>query len=310
MATNPLSRRLILALGRKSRKTFNRLIVGSSEVGDPPVFEPTSFPWVARLEAELPTIRRELDAVMADGETLPGVEEISPDHARIARERRWRSFFLYAYGYRSEAACTFCPRTARLMDAIPDLETAFFSVLRPGAHLPRHRGVTKALITCHLPLAVPADRANCWIDVDGERHHWSAGQAFVFDDTRPHEVRNDTDDERVVLLIHVRRPLRPPGSLAGNAFLAAVKRSPFIRDGVRNQRAWEERYLVPRLQARSGVAAVFPAVEAGDGEAGGDAGEGVVIHHASGEALIEQAPDRRDQARASCAQHDVHVGRS
>lgn len=243
---NPRLRRLILQVGRRSRRTFNRLMIGSSTVGDPSVFPPSTFPWIAGLEAAVPAIRDELMTLMARHQELPGVEEISPDHSRIARDRQWLSFFLHAYGYRSEAACAACPRTAALVDAIPGLETAFFSVLRPGAHLPPHRGVTKAIITCHLPLVVPRDAANCWIRIEDRRHHWEAGRAFVFDDTRLHEVRNTTEEPRVVLLIHVRRPLRFPGSLAGNLFMAAVKRSPFVRDGVRNQQAWERRFFGER----------------------------------------------------------------
>lgn len=305
MAGAKLSRKLILKFGRKSRRTFNRLMVGSSEVGDPEVFSKAVFPWIRTLEANLSVIQGELAAVMADGDALPGVEEISPDHSRIARERRWRSFFLHAYGYRSGPACALCPRTAALVDAIPDLETAFFSVLRPGAHLPRHRGVTKALITCHLPLMVPDDAANCWIEVNGKRHHWKVGETFVFDDTCIHEVRNDTDQLRVVLLIHVRRPLRFPGSIAGATFLAAVKRSPFIKDGVRNQQDFERSYLIPRLQARSFDGPVLPAVEIGDGQPRGHAGEGVVIDHPTREARFQDAPHGGDQARAPGAQHHV-----
>lgn len=236
-------RRTILSVGRRSRKHFNRWMIDSSVLGDPAVFDNGRFPWVRDLELQTALIRGEFEAaVMTCQSALPGVEEISPDHARIARDRQWRSFFLYGYGYRSEIACQACPQTARMLERIPGLETAFFSILRPGAHLPPHRGVTKALITCHLPLIVPSDAINCWIQLEEERYYWRPGLALLFDDTRRHEVRNDTAETRVVLLIHVRRPLRFPGSLAGSVFMGAVKLSPFKRDGVRNQQAWEARY--------------------------------------------------------------------
>ena len=305
MGSGSRGRKLVLKLGRKSRRYFNRLMVSSSDIGDPPVFPASVFPWISKLEAEVPVIQSELAGVMEQADSLPGVEEISPDHARIARERRWRSFFLHAYGYRSGPACAVCPRTAALVDAIPDLETAFFSVLRPGAHLPRHRGVTKALVTCHLPLSVPSDAEKCWIEVEGQRHHWQVGGAFVFDDTRMHEVRNDSEESRVVLLIHVRRPLSFPGSLAGNTFMAAVKRSPFIKDGVRNQKAWERQFLIPRLERRSRLGRIAPAVEVGDGETGGDARERVVVDHPSWEPPLEDAFHRRNEAGAAGAQYDV-----
>jgi beta-hydroxylase len=274
-------------------------MTGSSRLGDPKIFDTADFPWVAELEAAAPDIRQELDELIADLSHLPAIEEISPDHARIARERRWRSFFLYAYGYRSDTACAACPRTAASVDAIPDLETAFFSFLVPGAHLPPHRGVTKALITCHLPLIVPDDRQRCWIRVEDCIHQWEPGRAFVFDDTRRHEVRNDTDQIRVVLLIHVRRPLAYPGRLAGDAFMAAVKRSPFVRDGVRNQQTWEKSYLALKEARRRSAAVVdrgvVEPVEIGDGEACSNAGEGVVVDDSTGKAGVEQIANRRNE---------------
>lgn len=303
-----IARKLLLRAGRNSRRSFNRMMTGSSLVGDPAVFDPATFGWIAGLEARVDDIRAELLRIMERRDLLPAIEEISPDHARIARERRWRSFFLHAYGYRSDVACNACPITASLVDAIPNLETAFFSVLAPGAHLPPHRGVTKALVTCHLPLLVP-DTEDCWIRVETEYYRWRPGRAFVFDDTRLHEVRNGSGDYRVVLLIHVRRPLRLPGSLAGNAFMAAVKRSPFITDGIRNQQAWEQIY-VREAQAPGSARPALPMVDpviVGDGQTGRHAGEGVVVHHPARESFVEHAPHRGNQAGPAGAQDHVDV---
>ncbi len=236
-----LTRQLILWIGRRSRHLFNRLIAGSSLLGDPPVYDPRSLPWTRMLEEHWRQIRRELDAVRAYRDYLPALQEISPDHSRIARERQWTAFFLYGYGARSDMNCARCPVTARLVGQIPGLQSAFFSILNPGAHLPRHRGVTKAMLTYHLGLKVPDDPA-CWIRVEDREYRWAEGQSFLFDDTRYHEVRNGSNEERVVLLIHVSRPLRPPGKWFADIFLGAVKKSPFIRDAVANQRAWEARF--------------------------------------------------------------------
>ncbi len=247
------TRRAILRVGKDLRAPFNRVLARYSEVGDPPVFEPALFPWVRSLEAAAPLIKKESEQVLAVRDRLPPISEISPDHKRIAADDRWRSFFLWGYGYRIESNCVHCPETVRLLETIPGLMTAFFSVMLPGTHLPRHKGVSKAIVTCHLPLVVPDDAASCRIDVEGHVHQWAEGDCFVFDDTYPHEVWNDTDQERVVLLLHVKRPVRFPGSLAGDLFLGAVRRSPFIRDARRNQDAWAERLAErDRLAAADG----------------------------------------------------------
>jgi beta-hydroxylase len=184
-------------------------------------------------------VQEEADRILADREAVPPLRRISPDHDRIAEDDRWRSFFLWGYGVRSEKNCRRCPETARLVERIPDLQTALFSVLWPGSHIPRHRGVTKAILTCHLPLRIPADRGRCHIRIAGQDHAWQDGKLLIFDDLYEHEVWNETDEDRVVLILHVKRPVRFPGTLIRDAFLAAIRSSPFIRDARQAIERWE-----------------------------------------------------------------------
>ena len=230
----------ILRVGRDSRAIFDRIIARYSRVGDAAVFEPSRFPWTALLEAHWEVIRKEAEGVLAYLPHLPTVTEISPDHARISQDGRWKSYFLYGYGIRSDRSCARCPETSRLLERIPQLQTAFFSILSPGAELRSHRGVTKALLTCHLALQVPRQGSDCFIRIGDRTCHWEEGKTLVFDDTNRHEVHNATDEKRVLLLIQFRRPVRFPGALAARFFLGAVKWSPFIRDARRNQREWED----------------------------------------------------------------------
>ena len=94
----------------------------------------------------------------------------------------------------------------------------------------------------------PNHRPSCTIVIDGTPYPWYEGQSFVFDDTYRHEVWNMTDQPRIVLLMHFRRPVRFPGSLVANGFLRARQASPFVQDGVRNQKRWQE--LVDRAEGR------------------------------------------------------------
>jgi aspartate beta-hydroxylase len=57
----------------------------------------------------------------------------------------------------------------------------------------------------HLPLIVPNPDA-CGITVAGETMRWEVGKALVFDDAYEHEVWNDGDDDRVVLLLDTWHP--------------------------------------------------------------------------------------------------------
>ena len=137
--------------------------------------------------------------------------------------------------------CKQCPETTRIIEAIPGMFTAFFSVLAPGKHIPRHRGPYRGLLRGHLALVVPEPREACWIEVGDETTPWEEGRCIVFDDTYKHRVENNTDAVRVVLFLDVLRPLKFPASLLNRIILQLIRLSPFIQDARRNQVAWEKR---------------------------------------------------------------------
>jgi beta-hydroxylase len=222
-------------------KRVERFLMRFSEVPDRPIFDAADFPWTAALEQAYPLVRRELDRVLEHPEQIPNFQDISRDQVNITRDDRWKTFFLYGYGYRMDRNCAMCPETARIVESIPGMYTAFFSVLAPGKQIPLHRGPYKGVLRCHLALRVPEARERCWIEVGGERASWEEGRCLVFDDTYKHQVHNDTDETRVVLFLDIIRPMRFPGSLLNRLILQGIRFSPFIRDAVRNQRAWERR---------------------------------------------------------------------
>lgn len=242
------SRDLLLRIGKQARRPVNEVITRYSEVGNPSIFSPEVFPWTASLEAHWREVRDEADAILAERSPLAPVARISPDHARIAPGDGWRSFILYGYGYRVDENCRRCPATTKLLQQVPGLQTAFFSVIEPGGYLKRHRGVTKAIITCHLGLRVPRRHQDCVIRIKRKLRSWKEGKVLLFDDTRKHEVWNMTDEPRMVLLMHVLRPVRFPGNVASRGFLAAVRHSPFIRDARRNQTRWNRRGADPSVR--------------------------------------------------------------
>ncbi len=231
---------LVYRIGKQLRHRISAVVARSSLVGNQPVLDPALFPWIASLEARLPEIQRELLAVLRELPDVPALASISPDHRRIAPPGKWKSFFLYGYGYRADENCRRCPLTAGLVEQIPGLNSAFFSILTPGAHIRRHRGVTKAILTAHLPLKVPTDAAACRMKLDEQLVVWTEGRTLVFDDTFRHEVWNEAPEERIVLLIQFRRPTRWLGRLVGGLFLFAVRHSSFVRDARRKLGEWEK----------------------------------------------------------------------
>jgi ornithine lipid ester-linked acyl 2-hydroxylase len=228
----------IMRVGTKLQPRINALTVRFSRIGNRPFYDNGDFAWIAALERDWEAIRAEAERVLADINNVPPLAAISPDHRRIAPAGKWRSFFLYGYGYRVPANCEKAPRTAALVRRVPGLNSALFSILAPGTHIPAHTGVSKALLTCHLGLRVPAAAERCRMRVGDEHVRWAEGRAFVFDDMFNHEVWNDTDEFRVVLLVQFRRPMRLVGRVVGGAFLWAVRHSRFVQDARRGVENW------------------------------------------------------------------------
>lgn len=231
-------RPLAVRIGKKLRRRLDAVIERSSLVPNDPVLDARAFAWTALLRERWEAIRAEALAVLRQPERVPLLDEVSPDHRRIAPPGKWRSFFLYGYGQRLDDNIARCPATAGVVAQVPALNSAFFSILAPGAYIPPHRGVTKGLLTCHLGLVVPDGPVR--MRVGPETVRWADGATLVFDDTWQHEVWNDTDETRVVLLIQFGRPLRAPGRWLAGAFLWAVRRSPFVREARRNIALWDQ----------------------------------------------------------------------
>ena len=233
--------RLSVALGLWIIKRVEQVLIRFSLVGATPFLAPSAFAWVELLESNWEVIRAELDQVLKTPERIPNFQDISTDQANITRDDKWKSYFLYGYGYRMPDNCKQCPETTRIIEAIPGMFTAFFSVLAPGKHIPRHRGPYRGLLRGHLALVVPEPREACWIEVGDVTTPWEEGRCIVFDDTYKHRVENNTDGVRVVLFLDVLRPLKFPASLLNRIILQLIRLSPFIQDARRNQVAWEKR---------------------------------------------------------------------
>ena len=242
-ATPGHKRGRLFQAGKRLRRWVNRIIATHSKVGDPPVFAPELFPWVPVLEQGWPAIKADLEALLAKPDAIPTFHAVSPDQKRISHGTQWRSFFLWGFGYRITGNCERCPDTAAVLEQIPGLVTAFFSILAPGAHIPPHRGVTKRIVNCHLALMVPRQASQpedrCRMLVDDQVVTWEPGKCVVFDDTYQHAVWNPTQEMRVVLLLQVKRPIRQPGRFLGDLFLWLVRRSPYVQDARRNLARWE-----------------------------------------------------------------------
>lgn len=217
-------------------------VVRASIHPDAPVYDPAQFPWTAPLCAEWQRIRAELDVVMRRREQLPNFQDILPDAATICQDDGWKTYWLSGIGMDCSANRAQCPATTALLQQVPGLRTAFFSILAPGKHIPAHRGAYNGVLRFHLGLKVPEPNENCRIRIANQWHHWREGEALVFDDSFQHEVWNQTEGERVVLFIDFARPLRQPWHWLNERLLDLGRLAPFLRDANARQLKWARHF--------------------------------------------------------------------
>ncbi len=219
-----------------------RLNLKLAKLGNPCVYDSAAFPWAAGVEREWRVIRGELDRVLLRKADLPNVQEITADAAVLSRDAGWKIFPLIAYGLRSQPNIDLCPQTWRIIQAIPGLTTAMFSILEPGKRIPAHRGPYNGVLRLHLGLIVPEPRERLAIRVGPEQHHWQEGHALIFDDAYEHEASNETAGVRVVLFVDFAKPLRFPANVLNRLLLGLAVFTPFVREGGDNLRRWEQRF--------------------------------------------------------------------
>lgn len=89
---------------------------------------------------------------------------------------------------------------------------SFFSKLHPKSRIKAHTAPMNFRLRVHLPLIVPTEATPdtesiaCGIRVGPLVQRWTPGKAMVLDDAFEHEVWNETDEVRVLLLVDLWHP--------------------------------------------------------------------------------------------------------
>lgn len=156
-----------------------------------------TFPFTAPLEANWQTFLRDLRGLRR--------EDFEPWPLRDAYAGAWLVYPLIA-GVHSchdqsidyAAKQRRCPRSVAALSSIPGLIAAGFSWLDPGTHIyPHVDEKDPETMRAHLGLEVPPAARLRVGDTHGT---WQEGRCLVFDGLIPHEVANESDVRRVVLL--------------------------------------------------------------------------------------------------------------
>lgn len=164
-----------------------------------PWHDPATIPAARELERAAPQIAaefRRLDPRAFRAENEP-----------IARDGAWDVFILYERGLRHDDRCRLFPSVTAIVEGTRTVRTlaglVYFSRLAPHTRVAPHAGPTNMRVRAHLGIDVPP---NCGIHVGETSRTWQEGRCIVFDDSFPHEVWNESDRDRIVLIVDLWHP--------------------------------------------------------------------------------------------------------
>jgi aspartyl/asparaginyl beta-hydroxylase (cupin superfamily) len=176
-------------------------------------YDREDFAWLTEVEAAVPAMTAELEAVLAGEGSFAPYVEASPDRPRpnnpLLGDPSWGAFHLWKAGEPVAGNAERCPATMAALGKAPmprirgRSPMALFSLLRPGTHIKPHNGLLNTRLICHIPLIAPP---GCRLRVGNEVREWERGKALIFDDSIEHEAWNDGSETRIVLLFEIWRP--------------------------------------------------------------------------------------------------------
>ncbi len=236
--TQNMRRRITHRIGKKFLTGIARLQARHSLLPNDPILPSSCFDWVRTMEDAYADIREEFEKVWLHPESIPAFHQLSPDQSRISTADNWKTYPFFVFGNPVSQNCSQCPKTSALLEKLPGLQNAWFSILAPNYRIPAHRGPTKALVRCHLGIQVPQDKSNCWLRVDKSIYSWSEGKCVLFDDTYEHEVHNDTEEYRAVLFVDIDRPMDRFGTILNKSILRLMKATHYVKEPLKNISIW------------------------------------------------------------------------
>ena len=129
-----------------------------------------------------------------------------PSYVNSSEQHAWQVFTFSFFTMENTLNQHTCPITSSIINQIPSLISCDFSRLKKHTHIAPHKGYSKMILRCHLPLLIP-NGSTCKIRVGNETKHWEEGKLLIFDDSYEHEAWNESDEDRFILMFDIPNPL-------------------------------------------------------------------------------------------------------
>jgi beta-hydroxylase len=168
------------------------------------VFDTKSVPGLDMIKESYPLIRDEAKVLLDTGvfQRPPSVDDPG---FNTFEKGGYRTYRLKWYTKEcTRTAVKMCPGTCSVLDSIPTIRSAMFTVLPPGGRIGRHHDPIASSLRYHLGLLTP-NSDKCALTLDGVEYPWLDGEELLFDQTYLHSAVNYTEALRVILFCDVEK---------------------------------------------------------------------------------------------------------
>ena len=193
--------------------------------------DPSQFAWTKVLEENTDVIRADFLKLWNE-KSVDNIDVtiLSEEQRTSVDKDNWYTIPFYIWGTKFSAMHQLAPRTGKLLEEIPDITTAFFSILKPHSVIKPHFGVINGYLRYHLGVIVPEDYTQCAIQVRNMQYHWRERESMIFDHRHRHQAWNKSNEMRVVLLVDTIRPLPAPLRWFMIFFTKKLSKSPYAQN--------------------------------------------------------------------------------
>ncbi len=177
-------------------------------------------PQLLELDRNFDTVQSELVPLLEQRDEIPCYHQLDPNQNYISgsTSERWNVFMLHFLEQDFENNRARCPKTCEIIEQIPNLFQCFVSILEPGKSVPAHSGPYLGYLRYHLGIKVPEINPP-YLRIMDKKHVWQEGVSILFDDSWDHEVCNESEDDRMVLIVDILRPMPWYGHLLNLLFM-------------------------------------------------------------------------------------------
>jgi len=157
------------------------------------------------------------------------IDELSKDQELLNEDKKWKALFLYGYSFLNEKDLIHFPETAKLIqNNLDEITLVMLSTTESGKHIPAHTGNKYGVLRLQIGIDI-ADPEKCSLRVEDKTVHLKEKEIFIFDDTFEHELENNSNSNRTVLIIDYYKPLPFWYRVLNKRKIAEIAKSDYVQ---------------------------------------------------------------------------------